>query len=518
MKNLEGKNAILYRRVSTTDQKDFGNSLNDQKSCLRGFCSKHLIYIGKEFEEDFSAKNFIRPAFTELFKYVTTNKKKIDLLLVQKWDRYARNALEALQFIETFKQMGIEVNAIDQWIDHDDASQLMMLLIYLGMPEVDNKIRSEKVIAGNRRALKEGRWVHTQPKGYIPGKDVLGKTLMKPDLELAPLISKLFNDFALGVYSQNQLLKMPKYKNLHLSKSNLSRIFKQIAYAGKIRVPEYKDEQEEVVEALHQPLISIDTFNKVQLQLNHRSRYKQKASKLNEYLPLRGHLKCSQCGSNLTGSASTSKTGAKHYYYHCNPKKGCGERFKINSAHSALTIYLKGLKPYEEVCDLLELILKDNFENSEASKKNLLKKKQIEINNLSQKKNILVDRLLDGTIDNSTYKGTEEEIKTRMSILEVEKSDLKEHQKDTMEFVNFGIYLFKNINSFFEKANVSIKQKILSSILSEKLVFNGEEYRTPKLSKGFEFIYESIKKLNSIKRKNERQSYDYLPFCTQSGT
>ena len=34
MKNLQGKRAILYRRVSTTDQKDFGNSLSEQKHRL----------------------------------------------------------------------------------------------------------------------------------------------------------------------------------------------------------------------------------------------------------------------------------------------------------------------------------------------------------------------------------------------------------------------------------------------------------------------------------------------------
>ena len=42
MNNLRGKNAILYRRVSTSNQKEFGNSLNAQKSSLRDFCAKKL--------------------------------------------------------------------------------------------------------------------------------------------------------------------------------------------------------------------------------------------------------------------------------------------------------------------------------------------------------------------------------------------------------------------------------------------------------------------------------------------
>ena len=61
MNNLQGKRAILYRRVSTTDQKEFGNSLNAQQGSLRDFCEKNSMNIVKEFQEDYSAKNFNRP-------------------------------------------------------------------------------------------------------------------------------------------------------------------------------------------------------------------------------------------------------------------------------------------------------------------------------------------------------------------------------------------------------------------------------------------------------------------------
>lgn len=518
MKNLKGKRAILYRRVSTTDQKIHGNSLNAQRSSLRHFCNKELIIVLKEFQEDYSAKNFDRPEFNRLMEYAKKNKSKIDYLLIVNWDRFSRNAYEALGIINDFKKLDIEINCIENWIDYDDPSQLFMQLMFLGLPEVDNRLRSQKIKTGIRQALKEGRWVHTQPMGYVSGKDEFGKPLMRPHPEIAPLIKELFHDFALGLYSQNQILKLPKYKLLKLSRSNLSRMLKQIAYAGKIRIPAFKDEIEEVVDALHEPLVSMEIFNKTQLQLSNRSRYKQKAKKINDFLPLRGQLQCSQCGGNLTGSGSKSKTGAIHYYYHCNPKKGCGERFKVSIAHSALDNYFEGLKPKEEVCDLLELILQDKFENSESSKKNLLKKNETEIKKIKVKNRALLDRLLEGTIDNKTY--TEAKLRFDKDIFELEreKSQLLKHNKDVMTFVQFGINLFKNLSIFFKKASVSTKQKILSSILSEKLVFEKGKYRTPKLSKGFEFIYQNIKELSVIKQKNERLSYDNLPFSTEGGT
>ena len=354
MNNLRGKNAILYRRVSTTNQKEFGNSLNAQQSSLRDFCSKHSVNIVKEFQEDYSAKNFNRPEWQNLCTFAKKNKDRIDYLLLVDWDRFSRNAFEGLKVVSDFKYLNIEINCINKWINYDSPSDLLMHLIYLGIPEVDNKIRSQKVQMGMRQGLKEGRWNVKPPIGYIPGKDELGKTLMQLDPLKAPLIKELFSTFALGLYSQNEILKMSKFKDLKLSKSNLSRILKNILYVGDIKVREKDNEPEEIVRGKHKIIIDRDTFNKVQYQLNERSRYNQKPKKYNDILYLRGHLKCKKCGGNLTGSGSKSKTGAKHYYYHCNPRKGCNERFKIKDAHSELINLFRVMKPSLEVCDLFE--------------------------------------------------------------------------------------------------------------------------------------------------------------------
>jgi site-specific DNA recombinase len=77
MNNLQGKKAILYRRVSTTDQKEFGNSLNAQQGSLRDFCEKNSMTISKEFQEDCSAKNFNRPEWQNLYKFAKKTKIKL---------------------------------------------------------------------------------------------------------------------------------------------------------------------------------------------------------------------------------------------------------------------------------------------------------------------------------------------------------------------------------------------------------------------------------------------------------
>jgi hypothetical protein len=77
--------------------------------------------------------------------------------------------------------------------------------------------------------------------------------------------------------------------------------------------------------------------------------------------------------------------------------------------------------------------------------------------------------------------------------------------------------MIQNVGTMFEKASVNIKQKLLNSIFKEKLIFDGEKYRTPKLNKGIELITNTVKALELIKTKNGKLSFDNLPLCTLGG-
>ena len=501
MNNLKGKSAILYRRVSTSDQKIYGNSLNAQQSNLKEFCHKNSMAIIKEFQEDYSAKDFNRPEWKRLKKFAKENKNKVDYLLVVDWDRFSRNTYEALGVINDFKQFGIEVNCIDKWIDYNDPSQKIMQLMYLGMPEVDNKVRSQKVRIGMRQGLLEGRYNSKQPIGYIPGKDELGKPLMQLEPKKAPLVRDLFKLFATGVYSQSELIKMNEFKLLHLSKSNLSRMLKNIVYSGKIKVPQFKDEPEQIVKGLHKAIIDEDTFNRVQFQLGAKSRYKQKSNNYNEKLYLRGHLKCTKCGGNLTGSGSRSKTGAKHYYYHCNPRKGCNERFKVEEAHLELNDLFKKLKPSNEVCELFKFILEDHYKTSKESQYKKTKALEDEILALESRQQKLLDKLLDDIITSEAYKNHNTKIEEELTNKRVVLGSLNNYEEDMSDYIEFGLSLMQNLELFFKQSDALVKNKLISSILEEKIEFDGQKYRTPKFKEGFQYIYNNIKELEVLEIK-----------------
>ena len=79
--------------------------------------------------------------------------------------------------------------------------------------------------------------------------------------------------------------------------------------------------------------------------------------------------------------------------------------------------------------------------------------------------------------------------------------NLNNYQKDLSEYIEFGLSLMQNLEVFFEQANVSVKNKLMSSIFEEKIEFDGQKYRTPKFKEGFDFIYQKTNELQAFKKE-----------------
>ena len=63
-------NAISYCRVSTTNQKRNGNSLEDQERYNQEYCERNNLKLVKVFKDDFTGTTIKRPALNDLFTYL----------------------------------------------------------------------------------------------------------------------------------------------------------------------------------------------------------------------------------------------------------------------------------------------------------------------------------------------------------------------------------------------------------------------------------------------------------------
>ena len=164
------KTVLIYTRVSTTDQKEFGHSLKQQEESLRRFCANREMKIIKHFQDDYSGKDFERPDFSKLLEFLSKNKHKIDFLLVTKWDRFSRDLLEALIMSRDLEKWGVEVNAIEQWINKKEAGSDFLRIINLAFAEMERKAIKKRTALGMRQAKKDGCWVSNAPFGYTNTK------------------------------------------------------------------------------------------------------------------------------------------------------------------------------------------------------------------------------------------------------------------------------------------------------------------------------------------------------------
>lgn len=471
---MKQKKAFLYIRVSTDEQADKGYSLKHQEERLRSYCQFQNIEVVGLYKDDHSAKTFERPAFQQFLSFLKKNKRSADLLLFTKWDRFSRNAADAYAMINTLNKCSLEPQAIEQPLDLSIPENKIMLAFYLAAPEVENDRRALNVIVGMRRAKKEGRWMATAPKGY---KNV--RIDNKPSIipsEDAKHIQWVFNEINKGVLAPDQIRKAANEKGFAVSRSYFWTMIRNPIYCGRIFIPAYKEEDAHYVKSIHQALISEELFYNVQDILNGKKRVTVLETKQKDELPLRGFLTCSKCGGKLTGSASKGKY-QRYFYYHC--QSGCKERFRADEANEKIITELQKIAAKKEVITLYRLILEKELKN--ASKENTIDKQKIinEIKKNRERINNAEKLMLDGQLDITEYRSIKHKYESIINELETELKPQTSKPADYKQYLDHGFNLLQNIDRVYVSGNTQIKSQILSSIFSEKLIFEKNSYRTP---------------------------------------
>ena len=501
-RNLVGKRVLAYARVSTDEQRKTGYSLQSQENQLKEFIERNGMILIDFFQESHSAKTNNRPQFNKLIEYAKKNPKEVDYILVIKWDRLSRNTVETLPLLKFLQKLGIGVNAINEWFDEDKPSDKFMRILSLGMAELDNENRAEKVKDGNYRAYCEGRHINKPPFGYISGKDSLGKTLMKPHPENAEKVKAILEDYATGHFSQNEIIKKYNALGIKLSKSNLSRMLANHLYAGLITVKAYKGEPERVIKALHEPLISETTFKRIQHFLNEKNRLKEKPVYDNNDLPLRGKiLKCPNCNRNLTGYTKTKPNGLKFHYYNCDNRLGCGFTCNATKANRLFEKSLSEIKPSEPVLKLFEVLLIKKYESMHQTRENEVKVLQKRCIEIEEKKDFLVEKLISGTLNDEVYKKHERIFNAELDSIKMRISEMPMKDESLQKYLAFSLNFISKLDSTYSKADIKVKKMILGSILSGNPVFDGEKYRTLEFKESIALLSKQSKAFKKLDTK-----------------
>ncbi|HRK61736.1 MAG TPA: recombinase family protein [Candidatus Omnitrophota bacterium] len=321
----------LYARVSTEEQKE-NFSLAAQSELLRKHAAEKNYVVYEEYVDGgYSGTTMERPAFKKLL--ADAAKKKFQLVLVYKLDRFFRNNRALLTVSEELEKSGIGIKSITEPFDTSNHLGKFILSLFGSLAQLERDTFMERSKMGRMRRAKEGYYSGSNPTkyGYVYNPQTRKLDIHEKEAEGVRMAFKLYNE------PDSSLLKVAKrltelgYKT-KLGKDFTTDVVHDIVtssiYMGKWYANKYGHNgklkpRDEWIEVAMPALINEKTFNVAQQLLNKRRNYTVRNVKY-QYL-LQGLIKCGDCGNSVSGTAdrqTTIKNGKKYgpyfkLYYRC---------------------------------------------------------------------------------------------------------------------------------------------------------------------------------------------------------
>lgn len=367
------ENAVVYARFSSHNQTE--NSIEAQVSAAKAFAKEHSLNIIKIYADRAkTGTNDNREAFQQML--LDSNKKRFQVVIVWKVDRFGRNREEITMNKYRLKKNGVRLEYVAENISKEPEGVILESVLE-GFAEYYSKALSQNV----KRGMSERR-----RKGFITGGPVAlgyiydnGK--YKVDEDQAKKIKDVFKMFISGcTYETIE-------KETGINAGTLSRLIRNETYIGNyhcgdevIKVPNIIDEH---------------TFRLANDRWQRRTR--KRRANTHKYL-LTGKLFC-KCGENYFGSSPT----IYHTYYRtrCN----CGVKY----------IRQKDVESYvnDQISEILssDTIVDRIYEKTRQKVKNL-KSDDKKLNSLIKKRDNLYKAIEDGLPFS--------DVKDRLNIIEEE--------------------------------------------------------------------------------------------------
>jgi len=368
-----------YIRLSKEDgdDKDESNSVTSQDKILdelicdlRNSSNDEYVVYDTYIDDGFSGTDFNRPDFQRLLQDMKNG--KINMVVVKDLSRLGRNYIESGNYIEQiFPLFNVrfvtKAEDIDSYYKPATVNNVMVPFKNLMNDEYCRDI-SNKIILANNARKRNGQYLGSFPLyGYKKDPNDKYKLIIDEEpAEIVRLIYKLFlegkgrvtitktlNDMGVlnptaykqKVLGQNYVNSFNMEGNTLWCDTTVSHILKNEMYTGtliqgKKKMISYKvhkqvDVPKEnwiVVKNNHEPIIDMETFEKVQDIIKRDTRVKSDGT--GEVSLFAGYIRCADCLRAMNKKSTNNKIKT-YYYYVCNTyrkkKEGACTKHTIRS-------------------------------------------------------------------------------------------------------------------------------------------------------------------------------------------
>ena len=447
--------AVIYARYSSDNQRE--ESIEGQIRECTAYAEKNGITVIKHYiDRAFSAKTDNRPEFQQMIK--DSGKKLFDVVLVWKFDRFARNRFDSANYKMILKKNGVHLISVMEPIAEGSQGILVETLLE-GMAEYYSAELSEKVIRGQTENALKGKC--TGGTGTI-GYKIDGDKFYHLDPLTSPLVLEAFQRYDNGdkMVEIVNFLNDKGVRNMlggKMTHSSVNTMLKNRRYIGELSFRDI------VVPEAIPVIVPKDLFDRVQKRMDKNKRAPACGKADEEYL-LTTKLFCGKCGALMFGESGTSATGRTYYYYKCanvKRRKGCNKKTVQKDWLEDLVVRetMKLIQDDAVIDKIVQLVM--DVQNQENTMIPLLEKQLREVN---KKLDNLMKAIEDGLYTRTT--------KERLEALEIQKDELTAKIADEKlkkpsfneDFIRFWLLKFRKFDISQKKQRKALIEIFVNAI------------------------------------------------------
>lgn len=339
--------AIVKRRVAgyarvSTEQEEQQTSYEAQVDYYTKYIKKHdeWEFVKVYTDEGISATSTAhRNGFNQMINDALDG--KIDLIITKSVSRFARNTVDSLSTIRKLKEHNVECYFEKEQIWTFDGKGELLITIMSSLAHEESHSISENVTWGHRKRMSDGKvsLPYSSFLGYKKGADGLPE-IVPEEAEIIRFIYKSYMEgqttytIAKALTEQKiptptgkekwhastieSILKNEKYKgSALLQKSFTTDFLTKKKKVNEGEVPQY------YIEESHEPIISPEDFEQVQLEFARRKKLGKQYSGTQLFA---AKLVCGDCGCFFGSKVWHSTSKYRRTVWQCNHKFKNGER------------------------------------------------------------------------------------------------------------------------------------------------------------------------------------------------